>query len=257
MTAPTARRSSRNWNWGTGRRSRSSLLPVDMTPQLAKHNKLFLACFAKTGRRAKGCELRSMPDEWEPGLDMWDQVLLRGIQTWDRRAGVRPVATRPGTAVAFFVADGKDPITTAQVAAKTSVLGRRHPDSAPRRRTWRPTGKRRRAAWTTPARRPGFVGTEETAWTTSTLVIPSGPPGAAHPGLAVRRENLRVAMVVCRPRPRISRVIAVRSLFFIRIVHVERMHLPACPVLQPDNRVETKFRSGWRGDTYDSPHDPP
>src|SRR5262245_25905129 len=65
-----------------------------------------------------------MPDEWDPSPETWGQVLLRDIQTWDWRAGVRPVPARPGTAAAFFVADGKDRNPTAQVEAKTSVLGR-------------------------------------------------------------------------------------------------------------------------------------
>ena len=137
------------------------LLPVDMTPQQAKHNKLFLACFAKTGvdaRRDARCVLGRTSGA--RAGDVGASVVARHPNLGSA-CRCSSVAARPGTAVAVFVADGKDPNTTAQVAAKTSVLGRRHPDSAHRRRTWRPTSKRRRAAWTTPARRPGFVGAEE------------------------------------------------------------------------------------------------
>jgi len=38
-------------NWGQG--EDPDLLPVDMTPQQAKHNKLFWACFAETGADAR------------------------------------------------------------------------------------------------------------------------------------------------------------------------------------------------------------
>src|SRR5262245_27793379 len=126
-----------------------------------------------------------MPDEWEPGLDMWDQVLLRGIQTWDRRADVRP--WRPDVEPPPHSSS-----RTAKIRTRPHKLLPRHPslaDDIQIPHTGAEHGGRHPSGSAPRGRLLGGVqalsGRRKTAWTTSTLVIPAGPPGAAHPGLAV------------------------------------------------------------------------
>jgi len=156
-----------------------------------------------------------MPDEWDPRLEMRGQVLLREIQAWDRRAGVRP--WRP----ALEPPRNSSP-RTAKIRARAHKSEPRHPSLADDIQIPHTADKRggRHPSGTAPRERllrgvQALSGRRKTSWTTSTLGKPAGKPGAAHPRLAACREKLRVAMGVCRPRPRISGVIAVRSSFFI------------------------------------------